>query len=400
MTTADEGSFETLSKIHGFASTAWRQHAQSAMEYVLENESARAAFKSFLSSEYNEHHVEFWEDLQRHEVASGTDSECITDAPTLHQLFCKYVVQGGELSLNVSYQVAQEQDHTRALQKAKVEVLQLLALDALPRFMRSQYCVEFMLAAAPADTAADTAAGDGGSWLSGGGSAENWTGFTTLYQRTHNQKPGKGSPRYAKGDWMATLVRVADTLPTCIVVSDMRAPDTPVIYVNPAFQKMSGYNFSESTSRNCRFLQGDDTEPEVITKMQVSMRAKRQFHVVITNYRKSGEKFKQLLSMKPVLDMEGKLVFYVGVQYELHRDSMAQATLRQHDEMLRFLPSSIPTTVPHLPCDDLPPAPGEHAPLSERKTLAAAQSAAAANRTDTSSVRSTAARETASSVES
>ncbi|EGB05622.1 hypothetical protein AURANDRAFT_30609, partial [Aureococcus anophagefferens] len=94
----------------------------------------------------------------------------------------------------------------------------------------------------------------------------------------------------------------------------MTIPGAPMVYVNPEFCRVTEYTTAEAVGRNCRFLQGPDTEPESIGVIQRTLGKCEDCHVLLTNYRKSGEKFKNLLSMRPVLDADDVYRFVIGVQ--------------------------------------------------------------------------------------
>ena len=96
-------------------------------------------------------------------------------------------------------------------------------------------------------------------------------------------------------EWLSAFTQIAETWPACIVVSDMTIAGAPMVYVNPEFERVTEYESKEAVGRNCRFLQGPDTEPESIGVIQRTLGKCEDCHVLLTNYRKSGEKFKNLL---------------------------------------------------------------------------------------------------------
>ncbi|KAG5182194.1 PAS domain-containing protein, partial [Tribonema minus] len=71
-----------------------------------------------------------------------------------------------------------------------------------------------------------------------------------------------------------------------------------MVYVNQAFCKVTGYAKGEAEGRNCKFLQGPETEPEAIDMIRSRLSRGQDCHVRITNYRKNGDKFTNLLSMR------------------------------------------------------------------------------------------------------
>ena len=102
-----------------------------------------------------------------------------------------------------------------------------------------------------------------------------------------------------------------------IVLVDMRLRDQPVIEVNPAFESMTGYSRHEVMGRNCRFLQGPDTEPEAMAEIRAALAEKRVANVTLRNYRKDGSLFWNNLTLSPIFSDEGELTHYVGIQNDI-----------------------------------------------------------------------------------
>lgn len=113
-----------------------------------------------------------------------------------------------------------------------------------------------------------------------------------------------------------TVLR-AVRLPLC--VTDPSQPDNPVIYVNEAFVELTGYSEAESGGRNCRFLQGPDTEPTSIAAIKQAISDERSASVEIVNYRKDGTRFINALQIGPVLDDNGATVLFFGSQTDITR---------------------------------------------------------------------------------
>jgi PAS domain S-box-containing protein len=102
-----------------------------------------------------------------------------------------------------------------------------------------------------------------------------------------------------------------------IVITDPKMPDDPIVYVNPAFEKISGYAVDEVLGHNCRFLQGEDRDQPALEDLRVALREEREFRVVLKNYRKDGKPFWNELYVSPVHDEEGRLTNFVGVQNDI-----------------------------------------------------------------------------------
>lgn len=102
-----------------------------------------------------------------------------------------------------------------------------------------------------------------------------------------------------------------------IVISDPNLPDDPIVYANPAFERISGYSTDEILGRNCRFMQADDRDQPALEELRAALREGRDCRVIVRNYRKNGEMFWNELYVSPVVDEEGRLVNFMGVQNDV-----------------------------------------------------------------------------------
>jgi len=131
-----------------------------------------------------------------------------------------------------------------------------------------------------------------------------------------------------------------------IVIADAREPDLPIIYINPAFERMTGYSAQEIIGRNCRFLQGPDKDQPALNELRSALRGGRDCKVVLSNYRKDGTRFWNELSVSPIYDGAGNLTHFVGIQMDITERKQAQEALREQQEqteklLLNILPEPI-----------------------------------------------------------
>lgn len=112
-----------------------------------------------------------------------------------------------------------------------------------------------------------------------------------------------------------------------MIIADARAPDMPIAFANDAFLALSGYGGDEILGRNCRFLQGPDTDPEAVRTLSESIAAGRPATVDILNYRKDGTPFWNALQISPVHNPDGELVFFIGSQIDVTARRQAEDSL-------------------------------------------------------------------------
>ncbi|MEE7503246.1 hybrid sensor histidine kinase/response regulator [Methylobacterium sp. C33D] len=118
-----------------------------------------------------------------------------------------------------------------------------------------------------------------------------------------------------------------------MIVTDPRQPDNPIIFANRAFLAMTGYTPEELIGRNCRFLQGPDTDRESVAQIRAAIAEKREFATEILNYRKNGSTFWNALFVSPVYNADGELVYYFGSQLDVSRRRDAEEALGQAQKM-------------------------------------------------------------------
>ncbi|MEO1103043.1 MAG: PAS domain-containing protein [Pseudomonadota bacterium] len=108
--------------------------------------------------------------------------------------------------------------------------------------------------------------------------------------------------------------RAIRDLPVAMVIADPWQPDCPIIYVNRAFTKITGYTEEMAVGRNCRFLQGPDTDPDTCLAIRSAIARAEDISVDILNYRADGSPFINHLMIAPLFDESGALTHFLGVQ--------------------------------------------------------------------------------------
>ena len=102
-----------------------------------------------------------------------------------------------------------------------------------------------------------------------------------------------------------------------MVLTDPRQADNPITYVNRAFERMTGYAAVSAIGRNCRFLQGPETDPSDVAALRAAIEAGEEISIDLMNYRSNGEMFLNRLAVSPVRDETGEITYFLGIQKEL-----------------------------------------------------------------------------------
>ena len=127
-----------------------------------------------------------------------------------------------------------------------------------------------------------------------------------------------------------------------IIIADAAEPDRPIIYCNPAFEKLTGYIRDEVIGLNCRFLQGSDTDPAELERLRSSLRSGTEIKVILKNYRKDKTPFWNELTVSPVRDANGNLTHFIGVQNDITKKVAAETALQESEERLRAIATATP----------------------------------------------------------
>jgi hypothetical protein len=104
--------------------------------------------------------------------------------------------------------------------------------------------------------------------------------------------------------------------PIAGIVTDPRQPDNPIVAVNAAFERLTGYPRAELLGRNCRLLAGAATEKEATAALRDAIAERRPALVELLNYRRDGSPFRNAVMVAPVFDAGGALVYFIGSQME------------------------------------------------------------------------------------
>ncbi len=126
-----------------------------------------------------------------------------------------------------------------------------------------------------------------------------------------------------------------------ITISDVSLPDNPIIYANGGFERMTGYGSQEVIGRNCRFLQGVDTDAHTVAQIRQAVESGEEYNVELMNYRKNGEPFWNRLSIRPLRDASGEISHFIGIQSDVTRRRKAEEELREAKRKLEAAYSGV-----------------------------------------------------------
>ncbi|QCQ99603.1 PAS domain-containing protein [Brevundimonas sp. SGAir0440] len=129
-----------------------------------------------------------------------------------------------------------------------------------------------------------------------------------------------------RGDPFAAAVR-GTRMP--MVITNPRLPDNPIVFVNKAFQDLTGYERDEIVGQNCRFLQGPKSDKVAVAKIREAIEAGEDIHIDLLNYRKDGSTFWNALFISPVRNAEGEIEYFFASQLNVTERVEAQVLVEK-----------------------------------------------------------------------
>lgn len=137
------------------------------------------------------------------------------------------------------------------------------------------------------------------------------------------------------------LLQLVENAQEGIVVAEKEGHDTILIYVNPAFERLTGYSSEEILYQDCRFLQGEDTKQESIKIIRNAIDDSNPVRTILKNYRKDGSIFWNELSVTPYYDEVDQLTYYIGIQKDVTEEVTLQEALDSANQKIAQLESEI-----------------------------------------------------------
>ena len=118
-----------------------------------------------------------------------------------------------------------------------------------------------------------------------------------------------------------------------MILTDPREEDNPIVFANQAFLDLTGYEESEVVGRNCRFLQGPDTDRETVRALREAVGAQEAISTEVLNYRRDGSPFWNAVFVAPVYDEDGTLIYFFASQLDVTRRRASEQAFRQAQKM-------------------------------------------------------------------
>ena len=104
-----------------------------------------------------------------------------------------------------------------------------------------------------------------------------------------------------------------------MILTDPRQDDNPIVFANRAFLDLTGYAQNEIVGRNCRFLQGANTDRDTVSELREAVQERRAVSVEILNYKRDGTPFWNACFIGPVYDTSGTLMYFFASQLDVTR---------------------------------------------------------------------------------
>ena len=135
------------------------------------------------------------------------------------------------------------------------------------------------------------------------------------------------------------LSAILDECVNGVTLADPDLEDAPIIYANKAFEKLTGYSQKDIIGKNCRFLQGPDREQRERYQIAEAIKNELPIEVTLRNYRKDGELFYNHLKITPLFDRKGRVIYYLGVQYDITYKVKAKNEIDELTAKLNAMPN-------------------------------------------------------------
>jgi PAS domain S-box-containing protein len=129
-----------------------------------------------------------------------------------------------------------------------------------------------------------------------------------------------------------SFIKALQTAQQNFVVTDPSLPDNPIVYASQGFLNLTGYSLDQILGRNCRFLQGPETNPKSVERIRKAIEQGNDMSVCLLNYRVDGTTFWNQFFIAALRDAAGNVTNFVGVQCKVSDQYAATVTKQQEEE--------------------------------------------------------------------
>lgn len=129
-----------------------------------------------------------------------------------------------------------------------------------------------------------------------------------------------------------SFIKALQTAQQNFVVTDPAMPDNPIVYASQGFLNLTGYSVDQILGRNCRFLQGPETDPKAVDRIRKAIIGGNDMSVCLLNYRVDGLTFWNQFFIAALRDAAGNVTNFVGVQCKVSDHYAATVTKQQQEE--------------------------------------------------------------------
>jgi PAS domain S-box-containing protein len=129
-----------------------------------------------------------------------------------------------------------------------------------------------------------------------------------------------------------SFIKALQTAQQNFVVTDPSLPDNPIVYASQGFLNLTGYSLDQILGRNCRFLQGPETDPKSVERIRKAIEQGNDMSVCLLNYRVDGTTFWNQFFIAALRDANGNVTNFVGVQCKVSDQYAATVTKQQQEE--------------------------------------------------------------------
>jgi PAS domain S-box-containing protein len=130
------------------------------------------------------------------------------------------------------------------------------------------------------------------------------------------------------------LSAILDECVNGVTLADPDLEDAPIIYANKAFERLTGFGQEDIIGYNCRFLQGEDRDQPARFIIAEAMKKNEGVEVTLRNYKKDGTLFHNRLKITPLFDKKNRVIYYLGVQYDITKEFSATNEIKELHDLL------------------------------------------------------------------